>query len=227
MNDDFQSCKKTNDRNPAQSDSGYHSGIGTDTASICSIDSIGSLADVSPSFLQEFVEFFSRMLIEKAGAFAWAKYAVSVHSADVIEKHLGDLLKSYAIGLSHLATDAVAAGDGLDSKFSHLQEYSQFSLQERIDLLNKMDGNFESDEKSDSDDDEDFLDLDAAREILISGQPFRQLAVSMRRAFYCDENSKLSEIERCVRGELMDATEINPDLPKPTVAPLHKASFSI
>lgn len=99
---------------PAQSDSGYHSGIGTDTASICSVDSIGSLADVSPSFLQEFVEFFSKILMEQAGAYAWARYAVSMHSENVIEKHLGDLLKSYAIGLSHLAIDTVVAGDGLE-----------------------------------------------------------------------------------------------------------------
>lgn len=106
--------KSSSHRDPAQSDSGYHSGIGTDTASICSMDSIGSLADVSPSFLQEFVEFFSKMLMEKAGAYAWARYAISIHSGDVIEKHLGDLLKSYAIGLSHLATDAIAAGDGVE-----------------------------------------------------------------------------------------------------------------
>lgn len=90
-----------------------------------------------------------------------------------------------------------------------------------------MDGDFEDDEKSDADDDEDLLDLDAAREILISGQPFRQLTTSMRRVFYCDEKSKLSEIERCVRRELMDAVENNPDFPKSTVKSLHKASFSI
>lgn len=138
------------------------------------------------------------------------------------------LIRKYRPKIARLFSQrAHAAPDSDNSKFSHLQEYIQFSLQERIDLLNKLDADFEDDEKSDSDDDEDLLDLDAAREILISGQPFRQLTMSMRRAFYYDEKSKLSEIERCVRRELMDTMENNPDLPKSTVKPLHKVFVSV
>lgn len=70
--------------------------------------------DGSSRFWQKFVEFFSTMLIENAGAYAWAGYAVSVNSADAIEKDMGDLLRSYVIDLSHLATDVDTADDSLE-----------------------------------------------------------------------------------------------------------------
>ena len=85
---------------PAPSDSGYRSGKGTDTDSICSANSTGSSLGISQDFLQDFIVFFADTLIEKAGARGWAQYALAHHSSEDIEERLSTLLKKFAIGLS-------------------------------------------------------------------------------------------------------------------------------
>lgn len=82
----------------AQSDSGYHSGLGTDTESICSFGSMGSSLGLPQYVLEEFVALFGDTLIKKAHA--WIEYAVAHHSHEKIERCLNSLLKQYAVQLS-------------------------------------------------------------------------------------------------------------------------------
>ncbi|KAF2741613.1 hypothetical protein M011DRAFT_482416 [Sporormia fimetaria CBS 119925] len=87
------------------SDSGYHSGLGTDTESACFMDSNGSSLGLPRNFLQEFIAFFGDTLIEKAGARQWAGHALAHHSSEDIEKHLNVLLKEYATELMSKPTN--------------------------------------------------------------------------------------------------------------------------
>lgn len=82
------------------SDSGYRSGVGTDTASVCSIDSIGSSLGLPQDFLSKFIALFGDILIEKAGARDWAGYALAHKSPEEIEQRLMELLKTYTSELS-------------------------------------------------------------------------------------------------------------------------------
>ena len=86
-------------RKPVPSDSGYHSGLGTDTESVCSMDSVGTSLGLPQDFLQEFIAFFGDMLINKAGVHAWAGYALARHAPEDIEQRLNGLLKDYTVEL--------------------------------------------------------------------------------------------------------------------------------
>lgn len=79
------------------SDSGYHSGLGTDTGSVCSMGSVGSSLGIPRDFLQEFIAFFGDTLIEKSGAQHWAGHALTSRSSIEIETQLAVLLKEYAM----------------------------------------------------------------------------------------------------------------------------------
>jgi hypothetical protein len=81
------------------SDSGYHSGLGTDTESVCSMGSVGTSLGLPQDLLQDFIAFFGDTLIDRAGARAWAEYALAQHAPEVIEQRLDGLLKDYTIEL--------------------------------------------------------------------------------------------------------------------------------
>ncbi|CAI6331744.1 unnamed protein product [Periconia digitata] len=85
---------------PVPSDSGYRSGMGTDTASVCSANSTGSSLGLPHNFLQEFVAFFGDSLIEKAGARQWIGSVVARRSQEYIESWLNVLLKEYTHDLT-------------------------------------------------------------------------------------------------------------------------------
>jgi hypothetical protein len=85
---------------PLPSDSGYHSGLGTDTMSVCSVDSMGSSLGLPKDFLQEFIAFFGDALIEKSAARQWASYVLAIQSKEHIAKGLSTLLKDYAVELA-------------------------------------------------------------------------------------------------------------------------------
>jgi hypothetical protein len=91
--------------NLLSSDSGYQSGLGTDTESVISETSTGSSLGVSKHFVQDFVAFFGDALIDKAGARQWAQFAMAHNSPAEIENRLTALLKAFAI---HLATRPAA-----------------------------------------------------------------------------------------------------------------------
>lgn len=84
----------------APSDSGYHSGLGTDTESVCSMGSVGSSLGLPQNFLQDFISYFGDVLIEKSGSRAWGKYALEHYSSEIIEHRLNGLLKEYAVRVS-------------------------------------------------------------------------------------------------------------------------------
>jgi hypothetical protein len=90
---------------PIPSDSGYHSGLGTDTESVCSMDSVGSSVGVPQNFLQDFIAYFGDTLIQKAGAREWAGYALVHRSSAEIEKQLNSLLKKYTIEMASNSTN--------------------------------------------------------------------------------------------------------------------------
>ncbi|KAH7089858.1 hypothetical protein FB567DRAFT_547409 [Paraphoma chrysanthemicola] len=83
-----------------KSDSGYHSGYGTDTASVCSVDSTGSSLGLPQDLLQNFIAFFGDMLIEETGAEKWFRHTLENQSGDEIEKRLAEILRGYAIDLA-------------------------------------------------------------------------------------------------------------------------------
>ena len=85
---------------PVPSDSGYRSGLGTDTESVCSLGSVGSSFGLPADFLQEFIAFFGDTLIEKSGAQRWTEHALAVRSPDEIETRLTVLLKEYSMELT-------------------------------------------------------------------------------------------------------------------------------
>lgn len=93
------------DAGQAHSDLGYHSGRGTDTASVCFIKSRGSSVSLPTSFLQDFIEFFGNNLIVMAGVREWMPYAQVAHKSAGIEAHLDRLLKCYAHDLEELASE--------------------------------------------------------------------------------------------------------------------------
>jgi hypothetical protein len=86
-------------RKPVPSDSGYHSGLGTDTESVCSMGSVETSLGLPQDFLQEFIAFFGDMLIDKAGVRAWAGYALAQYTPEDIEQRLNGLLKDYTVEL--------------------------------------------------------------------------------------------------------------------------------
>lgn len=81
---------------PLPSDSGYHSGLGTDTESVCSMDSITQSLGLTHNFVQEFIAFFGDALIEKSSARQWASYALATHTQENMQKRLDVLLKDYS-----------------------------------------------------------------------------------------------------------------------------------
>jgi hypothetical protein len=83
-----------------QSDSGYRSGLGTDTESVCSLDSTGSSLGLPQNFLHEFIAFFGDTLIDRAGTRQWAQYTLAHRSSEEVEKQLSALLKEFVLELS-------------------------------------------------------------------------------------------------------------------------------
>jgi hypothetical protein len=82
---------------PIPSDSGYRSGLGTDTGSVCSLGSVGSSFGLPADFLLEFIAFFGDTLIERSGAQNWAEHALTLRSSNEFETQLAVLLKEYAV----------------------------------------------------------------------------------------------------------------------------------
>ncbi|OJD39051.1 pfs domain protein [Diplodia corticola] len=108
------------EREPVFSDSGYHTGKGTDTASVSSVESSGSSLGLPQDFLQNFVAVFGEILIEQSGAKAWAAYTLAHSSPEVLEKCLHDFLRDYSVGLS---AQIVASGlNSLSQRAPHEQD---------------------------------------------------------------------------------------------------------
>lgn len=64
-------------RNAVFSDSGYRSGHGSDTESVCSLNSTGNSLGVPLTILQDFIALFGTTLIEKSGARHWGEYTLA------------------------------------------------------------------------------------------------------------------------------------------------------
>jgi hypothetical protein len=94
------------------SDSGYQSGIGTDTDSVISDVSTGSSLGVSRDLIHDFVAFFGDTLIGKAGAQQWAQFAMAHHPQSEIEKRLTALLRAFAIDLAARRSTSMVLDDG-------------------------------------------------------------------------------------------------------------------
>ena len=92
------------------SDSGYHTGLGTDTESVCSMESTGSSLGLPKDFLDEFIAFFGDMLVEKSGAHAWDEQTLLTRFPEAAQKHIIELLKEYAIKQA-LGTDVLPASE--------------------------------------------------------------------------------------------------------------------
>jgi hypothetical protein len=86
--------------NTVASDSGYRSGHGTDTESVCSLMSTGSSTYLSGTLLQEFIASFTKTLIDTSGALSWAAYTKAHSSPEEVERNLNKILKDYAIRLA-------------------------------------------------------------------------------------------------------------------------------
>jgi hypothetical protein len=98
--------------NHLPSDSGYQSGIGTDTESVISDISTGSSLVVSADLVHDFVAFFGDTLIKKAGAQQWAQFAMAHNPQSEIEKRLTALLRAFAIDLAARRSTSMALDDG-------------------------------------------------------------------------------------------------------------------
>ncbi|PVH93539.1 hypothetical protein DM02DRAFT_676776 [Periconia macrospinosa] len=92
------------------SDSGYCS-LGTDNASVCSVDSVENSSGRPRNFLQEFIAFFGDTLIENSGARQWISYALAHRTQGYIDNHIQDLLKEYTIALVRDRAGTLARGD--------------------------------------------------------------------------------------------------------------------
>lgn len=106
------------------SDSGYRSGgLGTDTGSVCSVDSMGSSLGIPPNFLQDFVAFFGDTVIEQANVRKWANESLASRSSEEIEKCVSVLLKEYAVDLARsklsLSAKCVASSTTQGSEVIH------------------------------------------------------------------------------------------------------------
>jgi hypothetical protein len=100
--------------NHLPSDSGYQSGLGTDTGSVTSDVSRGSSLGVSRDFVHDFVAFFGDTLIDKSGAQQWAQFALAHSSQSEIEKRLTALLRAFAVDLAAKRSTPMALDDGTD-----------------------------------------------------------------------------------------------------------------
>jgi hypothetical protein len=119
--------------NHLPSDSGYQSGLGTNSGSVISDISTGSSLGVSKHFVHDFVAFFGDALICRAGAQQWAQFAMAHNSPTEIETRLTALLKAFAI---HLATRPTALS--LDQSTGHLAQddpSTRFLLDGAIKLI--------------------------------------------------------------------------------------------
>jgi hypothetical protein len=124
-NVDFQdielSSKETRLQDQVFSDSGYRSGQGSDTESICSFNSSQNSIGLPHDVLQDFIAFVGSALLEKCGAKHWAEYVSAHHSVDAIEKQVGSMLKWYTRQLVQAtsASGAVNVSFGSNMTSSH------------------------------------------------------------------------------------------------------------
>ncbi len=94
--------KQSNENNEIiHPDSAYHSGLATDTSSVCSLNSVGGSLGIRKDLLEGFVAYFGDVLIERAGARAWAGFVLAERQPEVIEQCLNELLRDYASYLSY------------------------------------------------------------------------------------------------------------------------------
>lgn len=105
---------RTHAAGQVQTDSGYHSGKGTDTASVCSIDSNGSSLGIPTDTLQDFITVFANVLLDKVTVYAGAAYDVAEHPPGVIEAHFHDLLRRYAIDLEACIPESNASHHSME-----------------------------------------------------------------------------------------------------------------
>lgn len=97
---------------PVPSDSGYRSGYGSDTESVCSMKSITSSLNIPHDLLQDFIASFVTALIKRSGARAWAEYSMAHYSLKEIESQLDALLKEYSMNLALLSTSPEMQNNG-------------------------------------------------------------------------------------------------------------------
>ena len=273
---------------PVPSDSGYHSGLGTDTESVCSMDSVGSSLGLPQNFLQEFIAFFGDTLIEKAGARQWAGYALAHRSPEEIEKRLTALLKEYALELAskpasawgsdcsnltqqvqdteqshkvlagatnlirryrpkiaqYFRDNAVSVPVSAASLSVRLQELGQqLSLTERLGLFAKSGSNnkeptettpglqAEDEMRDDAEEGELFADLGPVRDLLVSSDAFRRLALDLRRTLYHDDGLEMERVRTALLEGKQDLHNDHQDSMSSTSGlghpPLHEARFDV
>ncbi|KAH7093611.1 hypothetical protein FB567DRAFT_610181 [Paraphoma chrysanthemicola] len=104
---------------PLPSDSGYRSGTGANTASVCSSDS-GSCSMTLPSDLaQEFISSVVQTIIRTSGADIWAGFAVAHFTRDEFEQNVKALIKKHlgiTISLPSTSEAQYLRGQNIDAK---------------------------------------------------------------------------------------------------------------
>lgn len=122
----------------APSDSGYRSGVGTDTASICSEQSTGSTMGLTQDFLQDFIAFFTDTLIEKAGARQWSQYASAQFPPEYMEERLIAILRDFTIAfMPALYRSTPLPSLDTDATGQRLQQHANAILWRAIQLVRR------------------------------------------------------------------------------------------
>jgi len=207
------------DRN---TDSGYHTGIGTDTASVISCDSIGPWSGLSLNVLQELITKFTNTLLETTSVTDWACAATIMIPPQVMETRVAALLKNFSLELLPLASidqdskkkieaclfirrngQRIArcfresASTTAAAEVFHQLKFSnnEISLEEKMrnwELSSDMVCK-EVDDASDDGEAELPIEFSDAKEFLISSQPFQHL-IERFQALYYDRDEMLLTI---------------------------------
>jgi len=224
--------------NDLRTDSGYQTGIGTETASVMSCDSNELWPDLSLNVLHDLITKFTNILLESPHVSDWACAAAAVIPSHTMEMKVAGLLKNYTQELLPLAgttqdsknkaeaclfirrnkhrigrcfTEKAATKTTADM-FDRLKSLSSdISLEDKMFRWRSASEFLREETNEDSDDDENQLPIEFsdAKEFLISFPPFRRLLERLQ-ALYYDRDERVSTIRNIMTGHL-DLSPQEPD----------------
>jgi len=220
-----------------QTDSGYHTGLGTDTASVISCDSSEAWPGLSLGLLHDIITNFTDILLDSPFVADWASAAAMVIPSHTMETKVAGLLKNFSSELLPLASvdqdskkkieacifirrnknriarcfrenASTAATAGV---FDQLRSSNmEISLEEKMNnwkLASKI-VKKQGDEDSDGDDDELPIEFSAVKEFLISSPPFQRLLERFQAVYY-DRDEKLSTIQTLLSSHLLPSGSLH------------------
>jgi hypothetical protein len=213
-------------------DSGYHTGRGTDTCSILSSDSTGPWSGLDSAIFQGLVTNFTKTILENPSIAAWAGAAATTIPSDILEAKAALLLKEYSkelLPLTSSSHDAKTAKDAClfirknkqriarcfrenadkaptQNVFEQLKRSDELSLDEKMNGWDIFSDHIRksSDVASEISDDgnEEFPIEFSEAREFLTSSPPFERLIDRLQALYYDRDGKMLEIQTLVRSNI-------------------------